>query len=98
MHRREDMESAQDFTTPTFKADPFPTFAQMRLHDPVHEIRMANGHRGWMITRYEDVDAVLRDGRFVKDLRNAFSPEAVAHRLSQTRPSLFAIPLNPNIV
>jgi len=92
------MESAQDFTTPTFKADPFPTFAQMRLHDPVHEIRMPNGHRGWMITRYEDVDAVLRDGRFVKDLRNAFSPEELAQMLSETRRALFDMGLNRNMV
>ncbi len=31
-----------------------------------------------MVTRYEDVSAVLRDERFVKDWRNAMTPEQIA--------------------
>lgn len=32
----------------------------------------------WLVTRYEDVSAVLRNERFVKDWRNAMSPEQLA--------------------
>src|SRR5215210_1736621 len=32
----------------------------------------------WLVTRYEDVAAVLKDERFVKDWRNAMTPEQLA--------------------
>lgn len=32
----------------------------------------------WLITRYEDVSAVLRDERLVKDWRNAMAPEQLS--------------------
>jgi cytochrome P450 len=92
------MESALDFATPTFKADPFPPFAQLRLHDPVHEITMPNGRKGWMITRYEDVDAVLRDGRFVKDIRNIYSTEELARTLPKESLDILARGLNQSMV
>ncbi len=42
-------------------ADPYPLFRRLRLEDPVHE---DPDGRGWMVSRYEDVAAVLRDNRF----------------------------------
>jgi cytochrome P450 len=38
--------------------DPYPTYALLREHDPVHWDAELNG---WLITRYEDVVAALRD-------------------------------------
>jgi len=32
----------------------------------------------WLVTRYEDAVAVLKDKRFVKDGRNAITPEQLA--------------------
>lgn len=43
--------------------DPYPTYAALREHHPVH--RSANGPV-WALTRYEDCYAVLRDTRFAK--------------------------------
>src|SRR6266702_1247725 len=67
-----------DLASPAFKANPYPTFAQLRVSDPVRQIKMQNGESAWLITRYRDADAVLRDERFVKDMRNAFPPEVLA--------------------
>ncbi len=56
-----------------FLADPYPTYHRLRDEDPVHL-----SHLGfWVLTRYEDVVAVLRDPRFAKEAMIA----AVAARL-----------------
>src|SRR5262249_12304512 len=45
--------------SPSFRADPYPTYAALRAADPVHrELGV------WVLTRYEDNVAVLRDRRF----------------------------------
>ena len=41
-------------------ADPYPNYAKIRLKDPVHRMRLLDA---WLLTRYEDVDSVLRDHR-----------------------------------
>ncbi|ONK09328.1 cytochrome P450 [Streptomyces sp. MP131-18] len=51
--------------TPAYYQDPFPTLAWLRDHAPVHEFPFPVGDvRTWMVTRYEDVRAVLADSRF----------------------------------
>jgi len=39
-------------------ADPYPNYEKIRLKDPVHRMRLLDA---WLLTRYEDVDTVLRD-------------------------------------
>ncbi len=70
--------SAQyDLFSPRFKADPFPTFAQMRQEAPLHAHQAPDGSTIWYITRYEDVTAVLRDDdNFCKDPGNARPADA----------------------
>ncbi len=48
---------------PEFLADPYPTYHRLRAEDPVHQSPLGF----WVLTRYEDVSAVLRDPRFVKE-------------------------------
>lgn len=60
-----------DLFSPAFKRDPFPTFAHMRQHAPIYRHVAPNGIAIWYITRYEDVAAVLKDERFVKNIFNA---------------------------
>src|SRR4051794_12466085 len=58
------------------KANPFPFYAQLRAEAPVYRMtlnRPANNPL-WIITRYQDVASVLKDERFVKDLKNALPP------------------------
>ena len=63
----ERMESgvSYDPTSDRIRNDPYPTYDRMRENDPVHKMRLINA---WALTRYEDVDMVLRDHRrFLKD-------------------------------
>jgi cytochrome P450 len=53
---------------PEFLADPYPTYHRLRTEDPVHYSPLDF----WVLTRYEDVVAVLRDPRFVKEPLAAF--------------------------
>jgi cytochrome P450 len=53
--------SLKDLLCPSVLADPYPFFRRLRLEDPVHE---DPDGRGWMVSRYDDVAAVLRDNRF----------------------------------
>jgi pimeloyl-[acyl-carrier protein] synthase len=53
---------------PEFVADPYPTYHRLRAHDPVHHSPMGF----WVLSRYEDVVAALRDPRFAKEAIAAF--------------------------
>src|SRR5262249_29103254 len=44
--------------TPEFQSDPSPILRRLRTEDPVHRSRF-----GWVLTRYDDVVAALRDQR-----------------------------------
>jgi len=67
-----------DVTDPTFKANPFPFYAQLRAEAPVFPVKLPNSiskQRAWLITRYDDVLNALKDERFAKDRRHAMTPE-----------------------
>ena len=49
-----------DPTSAGILSDPYDTYDRLRTQDPVHRMRLING---WVLTRYEDVDMVLRDHR-----------------------------------
>ncbi len=48
---------------PEFLADPYPTYHRLRAEDPVHQSPLGF----WVLTRYDDVQAVMRDPRLVKE-------------------------------
>ena len=64
-----------DVTSATFKANPFPFYAQLRAEAPVFPVTLPTKQRAWLVTRYDDVLSVLKDARFAKDRRNAMSPQ-----------------------
>ena len=64
-----------DLFDPAFKADPYPTYSELRSSAPVHRVTLPDGRGVWLITRYDDVLAVLKDGRFVKNWRKVLTPE-----------------------
>ena len=64
---------------PEFVADPYPTYHRLRTEDPVHHSSLGL----WMLTRYEDVAAVLRDSRLVKEP----IPAVVAARMGWITPA-----------
>jgi cytochrome P450 len=53
---------------PAFMADPYPMYHRLRTEDPVHH----NPLGFWVLTRYDDVAAALRDPRLVKEPIAAF--------------------------
>jgi cytochrome P450 len=61
---------------PEFVADPYPTYHRLRADDPVHQSPLGF----WVLTRYDDVVAALRDPRLAKEAIAAF----VAARLGTT--------------
>jgi len=65
---------------PEFVADPYPMYARLRSEDPVHH--SAAGF--WVLTRYDDVVAALRDPRLAKEALAAF----VAARFGQPVPAM----------
>ncbi|KAB8332510.1 cytochrome P450 [Scytonema tolypothrichoides VB-61278] len=67
-----------DLFSPAFKANPYPTYAHLRKNAPVYRAMQSNGQPVWVITRYDDVIAVMKDPRFVKDYRKVMSPEQFA--------------------
>lgn len=64
-----------DVTDATFKADPFPFYAQLRDQAPVFPVKLPTRQRAWLITRYDDVLNALKDERLAKDPRRAMTPE-----------------------
>ena len=84
-----------DISSPRFKADPFPFYARLRAEAPVYPVTLPDGRTAWLVTRYDDVAAVLKDERFAKDPLNALSPEQ--HARQPWMPGFFR-PLQRNLL
>lgn len=55
---------------PAFRADPYPTYAWLRENAPVTQVKAPFGlGKAFMVTRYEDVQAIFKDPRFSTDMR-----------------------------
>ena len=59
---RERLESGVVYNplSPTLRANPYPTYDQLRRKDPVHRMRLQDA---WVLSNFADVDLVLRDQR-----------------------------------
>lgn len=67
------------------RRNPQAVYAQMREHDPVYAATgPVSGNRFWFFTRYHDVQAVLKDPRFGKDVRNL--PPEIGQRFMPAAP------------
>jgi cytochrome P450 PksS len=64
-----------NIVSPQFKANPFPFLAGLRNSQPVYLTTLPDKTPVWLITRYEDVTALLKDERFVKNRRTAMTSE-----------------------
>jgi cytochrome P450 PksS len=80
-----------DIASPAFKRDPFPILAGMRASCPVARLPAGGDKAPWLVTRHADVVALLKDGRFSKDMEKV--PGA---RLPWT--PAFARPLTRNML
>ncbi|MFI1378951.1 cytochrome P450 [Embleya sp. NPDC020886] len=52
-----------------FVADPYPAYAHLREHRPVHWTTLPSGVEAWLVTRYADAKQALADQRLSKDPR-----------------------------
>jgi pimeloyl-[acyl-carrier protein] synthase len=59
---------------PEVHADPYPLYHRLRTEDPVHR----SGSGLWVLTRYADVVAVLRDPRMSSDPRRSAQSQLLA--------------------
>ncbi len=71
---------------PTYKSDPYAVYAQMRAETPAYPTMLPNGVQVFMVTRYADVLAGLKDERLVKNIHNA-RPRDLLSRMG-LRPNL----------
>jgi len=51
---------ADDLVLPEWRSDPYPLYAELRARAPIHRAERMNA---WLLTRYVDVAAALRDPR-----------------------------------
>ena len=84
-----------DLASPHFKADPFGFYARLRATAPVYRVALPGKRSAWLVTRYDDVAAVLKDDRIVKDPLNALSEE---QRAKQPWMPAFLAPLSRNML
>ena len=49
--------------------NPYPTYDRLRARDPVHWAKLA---MSWIVTRYDDVDIVLRNPKIFSNERNSY--------------------------
>src|SRR5688572_14016541 len=68
---------------PEFLADPYPMYHRLRTEEPVHHSPLGF----WVLTRYDDVVAALRDPRLAKEAIASF----VAARLGTTASPVTAL-------
>ncbi len=78
-----------------FKADPFPFLERLRASEPVYRTTLPDKTVVWLITRYDDVCALLRDERFTKNRRSALTEEQL--RKLPWMPTMFR-PLERNML
>jgi cytochrome P450 len=62
----------------TYKSDPYAVYARMRGETPVTQTVLPNGVAVYLVTRYADVLAGLKDERLIKNIHNARPPGLLA--------------------
>ncbi|MEM8534509.1 MAG: cytochrome P450 [Chloroflexota bacterium] len=64
-----------DLLAPAFTQNPYSDYARLRKEAPVHRTTLPDGRPLWLITRYEDVVAALKNSHLVKNGRSVMTPE-----------------------
>ena len=61
---------------PRYIADPYPTYRKLREQDPYHQSQLTGM---LIVSRYEDVDAILRDHRRFRNSDRDWSPDSLVN-------------------
>ncbi|MFE5024654.1 cytochrome P450 [Streptomyces sp. NPDC056656] len=59
--------AAPELFTWEFASDPYPAYAWLREHAPVHRTKLPSGVEAWLVTRYADARQALADSRLSKN-------------------------------
>lgn len=79
LNKPEDLTHCRfDPLAPQVLADPYPFYAWLRAHDPIHWGVGSSGEEGgcWYVTGYDDAVALLKDGRLGREIDKVM-PERV---------------------
>ncbi|GGK09715.1 cytochrome P450 hydroxylase [Streptomyces camponoticapitis] len=77
MHDLPSDTPAPSLFTWEFATDPYPAYAWLREHAPVHRTRLPSGVDAWLVTRYADARRALADPRLSKNpVHHAEQPHA----------------------
>src|SRR5688572_31683244 len=75
------LPAAPRFPSPrTQPLDPPPLYARARRNQPIFQVTLWDERRAWLITRHEDVRAILVDPRFSGEFANPDFPAITAAR------------------
>jgi cytochrome P450 len=66
-HRVNVSNTGPELFTWEFASDPYPAYAWLREHSPVHWTKLPSGVEAWLVTRYADARQALADGRLSKN-------------------------------
>jgi cytochrome P450 len=77
IHAQSEVHEPPEVFSPDFVRDPYPTYAWLREHSPVHKFTLPQGMPAWLITRHDDVRKWLNDPRLGKNLDRFLPPEAL---------------------
>jgi cytochrome P450 len=59
------------FSVPSFRLNPYVLYDRLRVDTPVHKTVLPNGTEVYLVTRYAEAQAALKDPRLVKNISNA---------------------------
>ncbi len=69
-----------DLLSPRFVEDPYPTYARLRAEDPIH---WSEAWGAWVVSRYADVQAVLREDGTTYSTRGRIAAALAAFTMEQ---------------
>ncbi|GAB2546442.1 cytochrome P450 family protein [Gracilibacillus alcaliphilus] len=86
-----DIQSLRLFSK-EFHQNPYDYYKQIRSHHPFAKVNMVGeGHYSWMAFTYDAATAVLKDERFIKDMRTVFPNEVTDDNMTPISQSMLFV-------
>ncbi|MBO1628601.1 cytochrome P450 family protein [Bacillus arachidis] len=69
------LSSESQLSSPVFKQEAYDIYKELREFHPVYPLSSGEKSQSWLITRYEDAIALLKDAKLMKNIENVFNNE-----------------------